>query len=727
MLKKYLDSIFPFLVWLREYNIGKLKLDLLAGITVGLVVVPQSMAYAQLAGLPTYFGLYAAFLPTIIAALFGSSYHLSTGPTAVVSLMTAVALEPIATAGSEAYLTYAILLSVAVGIFRLSIGLFRLGSIINFLSLPVVNGYTSAAAIIIATSQLSRIFGVYVNEEEYHFQTVYNVIKEAVNYTHFPTLILSIAALILMYLLKKYRPKIPYVLVAVTLATIFSWFFDYEYNINAKIDDIKVEEIKPMVNKFNLDMQLLTVQGSERSAILDKISRLKSLDSNAARVLKNEYYSALLGLKINNEKHETHILRDDLNNFKFEVVVEPDNIFTFYKLGAVPEGLKTDGRIWRIKVRNSPIDLNKIIMTGGGAVVGSIPYGFPGFKIPVFDWGIFLRFLPFAAIISLLGFMETISIAKSIAVNTKQRIDPNQELIGQGLANIIGAFAYSYPVSGSFSRSAVNYNSGGQTAISGVVTSLIVLASLYVLTPVLYFLPKAVLAAVIMIAVMSLVNIKGFIKAWKIHWYDGAIAFITFISTLILAPHLEYGILIGVVLSLIAYLYNSMSPRIVTLSMASDFALRSSHRYNLKECGYITAVRFDRALFFANSTYLEDYVLKEMTKKKELEEILIVCNGINDIDITGIEALKLLIEKVRGFKIGISFCSFNEKVMHILESEGVLDLIGHDRLYPTQADAIEDLFHKTHRSSVTDILACPLLSYIPKDDNVHFEDVLKKS
>ncbi len=218
-----LYKFFPFLNWFKDYNTNKFRHDFVAGVTVSLIVIPQSMAYAQLAGLPIYYGLYASFLPTIFATMFGSSNHLSTGPTAVVSLMTAVALEPLATQGSEAYIIYAIMLSLTVGIFRLSLGLLKLGLIVNFLSLPVVNSYTSAAAIIIATSQLRRFFGVYANEGTYHYQTVENAIRAALNYTHYPTLIIAISSLILMYLLKKYLPKIPFVLVAVVAFTVISW------------------------------------------------------------------------------------------------------------------------------------------------------------------------------------------------------------------------------------------------------------------------------------------------------------------------------------------------------------------------------------------------------------------------------------------------------------------------------------------------------------------------
>ena len=233
-----------------------------------------------------------------------------------------------------------------------------------------------------------------------------------------------------------------------------------------------------------------------------------------------------------------------------------------------PTGAQTDGRVWRIKVGNRPLDTAKLTMMGGGAVVGEHPAG-PAHPVhaPSWTWGVGLQLFPYAIIISLLGFMEAISIAKAMAAKTGQRLDPNQELIGQGLANIIGCLGKSYPVSGSFSRSAVNLQAGAFTGLSSVVTSLMVVIVLLFFTPLLYNLPQAVLAAVIMMAVVGLINVTGFVHAWRAQWYDGAISIITFICTLAYAPHLDKGIMIGVVLSLLMFLYKSMRPKVAALAM----------------------------------------------------------------------------------------------------------------------------------------------------------------
>src|SRR5210317_2132724 len=217
-------KIFPFLEWFKDYSGEKLRLDAVAGITVAMVLIPQSMAYAQLAGLPAYYGLYAAFLPPMIASLFGSSRQLATGPVAVVSLMSAASLEPLATAGSPEFIAYSIVLAMVVGIFQFSLGVLRLGMVVNFLSHPVINGFTNAAAIIIASSQFSKFFGVYVDKAPHHYETMMRVASAAMDYTHMPTLLYGVAAVAIMFGLRKINPRIPNVLIAVAITTVLSYF-----------------------------------------------------------------------------------------------------------------------------------------------------------------------------------------------------------------------------------------------------------------------------------------------------------------------------------------------------------------------------------------------------------------------------------------------------------------------------------------------------------------------
>jgi anti-anti-sigma factor len=339
--------------------------------------------------------------------------------------------------------------------------------------------------------------------------------------------------------------------------------------------------------------------------------------------------------------------------------------------------------------------------------VGSIPKGLPALSMPKTDINIMLRLFPYAAIISLLGFMEAISIAKALAAKTGQRLDPNQELIGQGLGNIIGSIGKSYPTSGSFSRSAVNIQAGAITGMSSVFTSLTVVIALLLFTPFLYYLPQSGVAAMIMMGVIGLINAEGFVHAWKAQRYDGIIAILTFSCTLLFAPHLDKGIMIGVVLSLAVFLYKSMRPNVASLARGIDFAFRSVTAYNLKECDYISMIRFDGPLFFANASYLEDKITEVMLSKKNLRHIIIVSNGINDIDASGEETLALLVDRVRNAGIDLSMSGVNEVVMKVLKRTGFIEKIGEDHIYPTMESAINSIHEDAHRDGEEE--SCPLI------------------
>ncbi|MFZ5564857.1 MAG: SulP family inorganic anion transporter, partial [Thermodesulfobacteriota bacterium] len=238
-----INKIFPFMAWMRGYNLDKFKADGIAGLTVALVLIPQSMAYAQLAGLPSYYGLYASFLPPMIAALFGSSRQLATGPVAVVSLMTSASLAPLATAGSEGYISYAVMLALMVGLFQFSLGVLRLGLVVNFLSHPVVNGFTNAAAIIIATSQLSKMFGVDVDSATHHYETVIRVVEAAVHYTHWPTFLMGALAFAIMVILNRVNPRSPNVLVAVAVTTVMAWLMGFEHNTKVSLEALRAPAV----------------------------------------------------------------------------------------------------------------------------------------------------------------------------------------------------------------------------------------------------------------------------------------------------------------------------------------------------------------------------------------------------------------------------------------------------------------------------------------------------
>ncbi len=700
-------KVFPFLEWFKNYSFGHFRIDFVAGITVALVLIPQSMAYAQLAGLPPYYGLYAAFLPPMIAALFGSSRQLATGPVAVVSLMTAASLEPLAPAGSQAFIMYAVMLAITVGVFQLALGILKLGLIVNFLSHPVVNGFTNAAAIIIASSQLSKLFGVYVDDAPHYYETIIRVVQAAFDYTHLPTLLLGALAIGIMYGLKRLNPKIPYVLIAVVITTLISWGMGFEHNTKILMQNIDSKEVQESVALFNQAVIDSTKAGEARTELTSKLEKTRKDPALAAEALHFEYELKKLAFNIDRYQLTAKNERKRLRSYQFAGMEDSEGNMIFLPKDRISADTKTDGRVWRMKVGSSVIDTEKVVMTGGGAVVGVIPKGLPVFGIPEIKGAVFLQLLPYAIIISLLGFMEAIAIAKAMATKTGQRLDPNQELIGQGLANMLGAIGKSYPVSGSFSRSAVNLQSGAISGLSSVITSLAVVLTLLFFTPFLYHLPQTVLAGVIMMAVIGLINVSGFVHAWRAQWYDGAISVITFIATLAMAPHLEKGIYIGVSLSLGVFLYKCMRPRVASLSRDEDDALRDSAVCQLLKCEHIDLIRFDGPLFFANASYLEDEINDRIINRKKLRHFIIAANGINDMDASGEEMLALVLQRLRSAGYGVSFSGINESVLAVLKRTHLYEEIGRNNIYSTMERAITAVHAITHRDSEED--SCPLL------------------
>ncbi len=696
-------KIFPFLSWFRDYNLDKLRIDAIAGLTVALVLIPQSMAYAQLAGMPSYYGLYAAFLPPLIASLFGSSRQLATGPVAVVSLMTAASLSPLATTGSQGYIAYAIMLALIVGLFQFLLGVLKLGIVVNFLSHPVVNGFTNAAAIIIASSQFSKLFGVSVDASQHHYETILNVCRAAMNFTHWPTFWMGLLAFSIMYGLKRLNPKIPNVLVAVACTSVLSWAIGFENNLSVDMSAIDSQQAKELVSQFNEAVGSAASASEERTRLTQELEEIRKTN-DPIRQLEAEHAVNRINIQIDAHNQDAHLSRETLRGMLFVASTDSDGKKRF-QLSTDAAG-DHDGRIWRIKVGNSPIKTDALPMMGGGAVVGVVPEGLPSLTIPEIKPSIIFHLLPFAAIISLLGFMEAISIAKAIAAKTGQRLDPNQELIGQGLGNILGAIGQSYPTSGSFSRSAVNLQAGAVTGLSSAFTSLTVLIVLLFLTPLLYHLPQSVLAAVIMMAVISLLNISGFVHAWRAQWYDGAISILTFICTLAFAPHLDKGIMVGVVLSLGVFLYKSMRPTVSSLSRHEDDALRNAVFHGLQECQYIDMIRFEGPLFFANASYLEDQINDRMLHRKNLKHIIIVANAISDIDASGEEVLSLLIDNIRSAGVEMSFSGVNESVMAVLERTHLIAKVGKNNIYPTMEKAICAVHDKAHHNGAEAL--CPL-------------------
>jgi len=699
-----INRFFPFFGWIGELRDRKvLRADLIAGITVALVLIPQSMAYAQLAGLPAYFGLYAAFLPPMVAALFGSSRQLATGPVAVVSLLTAAALEPIAASGSAGYIAYAITLSLIVGLFQLGLGLLRLGVVVNFLSHPVIIGFTNAAAIIIASSQLDKIFGVRAEKAAHHYETVWNTMVAVTNQIHWPTFFFAASAFTIMIVLRRVNPRIPNVLIAVAVTTILAWIIHFERLETVTLDQFANKAVQEVVrDEIALKREIPELDKEIVAAETNYRNTLARFGTDDSRTLLAQH--AFDTLKLKRERRIKTVKADieEIKKNRFEHVAgENGQPGRYYLRGHVPVGATSDGYLWRIR----SVEDEKLLLNGGGNVVGNIPKGLPSFALPKFDLGVILQLLSAAITISLLGFMEAISIAKAMATKTRQRLDANQELIGQGIGNILGSLTQSYPTSGSFSRSAVNISAGAITGFSSVVTSVIVVITLLWLTPLLYHLPQATLAAVIMMAVVGLINVKAVKHAWQANKQDGIVAVVSFTLTLAFAPHLDKGILIGAGLALILYLYRTMQPRVALLARHPDGTLRDAEVYGLESCANISMIRFDGSLYFANTSYFEDKVLGRVAAKPDLKYVIVVGDGINQIDASGEEMIALLAERLEKVGITLLFTGLKRQVLEVFQRTGLFDKLGEERFFRTDDLALDHVWQQLGNSHDAD---CPL-------------------
>lgn len=546
----------PFLSWIGELKqFSVLKADALAGLSVALVLIPQSMAYASLAGLPAQVGLYASFLPVIIAAVLGSSRHLATGPVAVVSLMSAAALQGVLGANPDptTFIAYSAFLALIVGVIQLSLGLLRLGVLVDFLSHPVIVGFTNAAALIIASSQLSKLFGLKVPDLEHQYEVVWYTIK-SLGHSHWPTVAMAGFSLFTLLVLRRYAPKLPNILITVVIATVLAMLTGYE------------------------EM--------------------------------------------------------------------------------------------------------------GGKVVGKIAAGLPELSIPSISAHHLVQLIASGLVIALVGFVEAISIAKSIAAQTRHPLSANQELVGQGLANMVSGIFQGYAVSGSFSRTAVNYASKARTGFSSVVTGLLVALTLLFFVDWLYHLPQATLAAVIMIAVLGLIKFEPLRHAWKVTYHDGIVGIVTFITTLVVAPHLEYGIMAGVLLSLGLFLYRTMSPHFAEVSRHPDGSLRDINRHNLVSSETVGIYRFDGDLYFANSGYLEGKLLNSVAQKPKMKVLVLDMESVDQVDSTGEEMLIRVADRLKGLGIEFYLARVKMPVCKAFQRSGLTAHIGEERFFRERTEAV---------------------------------------
>lgn len=687
-----LRTWLPFLGWLPLSGI-QIRTDLLAGLTVALVLIPQSMAYAQLAGMPSYYGLYAAFLPVMIGALWGSSRQLSTGPVAIVALLTASTLAPLAATGSEQYIALAILLALMVGMIQLALGLFRLGAIVNLLSHPVIIGFTNAAAIIIALSQLNKLLGVPMSRSDNFLNDIYGVLMQ-VGEAHWPTLAMGVGALVLMLLMKRILPRWPNVLVAVALTTLLSWQIGFERLLSVSPDALGDSAAQTLVNELRVGQHRITVLKSElsdaRAGLEQAIAGGAADLARKARQAELEYRLELAQVHLDDAVRENQARLKSLAQMRFVTATDGQGGMRLYSEAGAPAGADRE-TVWRLKT----LDDKGLRLSGGGEVVGAIPPGLPSLSMPNVGWSDFTALLSAALVISLVAFMEAISIAKAMAAKTRARIDPNQELIGQGLANMVGAASQSFPVSGSFSRSAVNLNAGAVTGLSSVFAGLLVLITLLFLTSLLYHLPQAVLAAVIMLAVLGLINPGAMRHAWHTHRHDGLAAGITFVATLAFAPHLDMGILFGAVVAIALFLHRRMRPRGEILGQHPDGVLGGLDTHGLTPISQkVVPVRFDGELTFVNVSYFEDMMLEVGRRFPEAKAILLICSSINEIDVSGEEKLVDIARRLEQGGVKLYLSGLKMQVLEVLERAEIHKTLPPERIFRSKEQALIALLER---------------------------------
>lgn len=687
-MHKLAYTLLPFLRWFPITQ-DKIRADLLAGITVALILVPQSMAYAQLAGLPVVYGLYASFVPVIIASLWGSSSQLHTGPVAMLSLMSAAALIPFATPGSANFIELSIMLALMVGILRLALGIFKLGAIINLLSSPVIVGFTNAAALIIGLSQLSKIIGVPFPRTESYLADLWRVVEQ-IPQMHLATLVFAIGAWVVISGLRRVSSALPGVLIVVVLATLISSTTGYENKVTIDVSQIHEPETAELLERYNTTEQRIATLITEIAELTRNAEALEKRDeqhdfAKAAELLAS---AAVAGHELKIIKKENTKRRIEIHSIIFTSALDDNKQLMMFSGDAIPDSYQLEDYTWRF----SGIKNHQIVLSAGGSVVGVIPEGLPSFQVPTIQWELLLALLPAALVMALIGFMEATSISKAIASSTGERVDASKELVGQGLANIAGSFFGSFTVSGSFSRSAVAAKLGAKTGLFAIISATAVVLVLLFFTPYLYHLPQAVLAVIVMMAVFSLIRIKPLTQAWKVDRVGAIIGITTFFATLVMAPSIANGILFGVALTVIDYLIRTMKPRAEIVSYKRDGTLGGIRSHKLAPISdSFVPVRFDGSLTFATVAYFEDIILEAERKFPDVKAILVIGSGINEMDASGEEKIRELNERLAELDVKIMFSGLKHQVMKLLDVSGLIEEIGEDRFFSDKQTALKAL------------------------------------
>jgi SulP family sulfate permease len=541
-----LRKLLPILGWAPSYSKPDAANDLVAAGIVTIMLIPQSLAYAMLAGLPPYVGLYASILPLVAYAIFGTSRTLAVGPVAVVSLMTAAAVAQVATPGTPEYLTAAITLAFISGLVLVAMSVLRLGQLANFLSHPVISGFISASGILIAASQLKHILGIRAEGDT--LPRIVRGLAEGVGQVNVPTLVIGASAVAFLFWVRR--------------------------------------NLQPLL-------------------------RNAGMKQRAADLLAKAGPVAAIAVSV---------------------------------IAVVSFGL--DGK--------------------GVRIVGAIPAGLPPLAMPSFDPELWKQLLVPAVLISLVGFVESVSVAQTLAARRRQRIVPNQELVGLGVSNIAAAVSGGFPVTGGFARSVVNFDAGAATPLAGAYTAVGILAATLFLTPLFKFLPQAVLAATIIVAVLSLVDLKAIRRIYAYSKADFAAMAATI--GLVLLVGVEVGIVAGVALSFLLFLWRTSRPHLAVVGQVPGTEhFRNVARHQVVTDPSILSIRVDESLYFANARYLEDAIYDRVAAHPAVRHVVLMCSAVNTIDASALESLEAIAHRLDAAGVAFHLSEVKGPVMDALK------------------------------------------------------------
>tara|TARA_R110001632_G_scaffold70372_1_gene163918 strand:+ start:17406 stop:19130 length:1725 start_codon:yes stop_codon:yes gene_type:complete len=566
----------PALTWLKSYQGADLKSDTVASIVFTIMVIPQSLAYAMLAGLPAITGLYASILPSILYSLFGTSRSLAVGPVALTSVMTASAVLPFAVSGSEQYATVAILLAFMSGVFLLVLSLLRLGFLTNLLSHPVISGFISASALLIVIGQLKYLLGIQ-SEGDTLLPLVHSLYLH-LNNINFPTFILSLASITSLLLMRRYFSTL-----------------------------------------------------------------LKSLGCSAQAIQ------------------------------------------LFGKSGPVLVVVAATATVALLSLENM-----------GVSIIGSVPIKPLGINMEGINWKIVEELLPSAFLISIVGFIGSVSVAQSFAAKRRQDIDPNQELVGLGLANIGSAMCGAFPVTGGFSRTVLNADCGSKSPMTGIISALLILLTLLFLTPLFYYLPKAILASIISISMMQLVSVQDLRNLWRFSKKEASLLIITF--SVVMIEGMETGLIVGVILSILCFLWHTSHPHIAIVGrLPGTEHFRNVQRFTVETHPSILTVRIDENLFFANARVFEERLQSLVSQNTAVKHLILMCTAVNMIDASALQSLEKIVDRLADSDVKLHLSEVKGPVMDRLKDSKLLDnLTG--QVFLTQYQAIQALEDKQTKS-----------------------------